>query len=116
MHSYHNVAKLRQFHGAYRARSVRPHQKLGLHNALRRSIPSPVDLDAQVPDLFPQRIPVETQKICGPDLIAPGRRHEADCHARRGRPDGEEFDCRDLRLSEIYSRASRVSLTADGRM
>jgi hypothetical protein len=81
MHSYHNVAKLRQIHGtpgpSESARYTVISARRKAMEALRppkSSIATPVDLNVQIANLLPQRVAVEAQQIGRPDLIAPGRR------------------------------------------
>jgi len=60
----HNVAKLRQFHGALaRAKGVQ-----------RVSIAAAINLNVEIADLLAERVAVEPQKIGRADLISPGRR------------------------------------------
>src|SRR6202035_1167379 len=37
-------------------------------------VTAPVDLNVQIANLLPQRVPIEAEQIGGADLIAPGRR------------------------------------------
>src|SRR6516164_7425386 len=87
MHSYHNVAELRQIRGVFCGqlaaipspqREVKTEGKSGrLSTDL---IPSPplaaaaINLDIEVPDLLSQGIAIEAQEVRGTDLIAAGGR------------------------------------------
>src|SRR6266480_7208004 len=81
MHSYHNVAKLRRFRGAFCRDGcirLRPSPLRGSRAALREGrealITAPVDLDVQVANLLPQRVAVQAEQIGRADLITSGRR------------------------------------------
>src|SRR4029078_10284156 len=69
---YNNVAGLRQIRGmADRAVAIR-------HQACREpaiaSIAAAEDLNIEVPDLLPQRVAVDPEKVGGPDLVRQGGR------------------------------------------
>src|ERR1700730_2880258 len=79
MHSYHNVAELRQFRGAFCWRDrqspaafwptgepLTPNQALMLAAAA-------VDLNIEVPDFLPQRVAVQPEQVRSPNLIAARR-------------------------------------------
>lgn len=89
---YNNVAELRQFRGAARFpqndRSPCPLLVSGqwaialsycfkVFSEGRGLIPAAINLNIQVPDLFPQRIAIDAEKIGGADLISPGRRESS---------------------------------------
>src|ERR1700687_113810 len=78
MHSYHNVAKLRQFRGAScrpnAPQPVPPPGAIDGFGAAKSLIAAPVNLNVQIANLLPQRVAVETQQVSGADLIAAGRR------------------------------------------
>ena len=69
MHSYHNVAELRQFRGVRRGRTAR-FQVINGFQPGRRLAPTPIDLNVEIPDLLPQRVAVQAQEIGGANLIA----------------------------------------------
>src|SRR5580700_46141 len=77
MHSYHNVAKLRQFRGAFALRDAQiaycsePSQT---EQVIKPLVAAAVDLDVQVANLLSQRVAVEAEQVGGTDLVAPGRR------------------------------------------
>src|SRR5271156_5282460 len=79
MHSYHNVAKLRQFRGVLPA-ALRLTPQMAPITAVSLAA-APVDLNIEIADLLAQRVAVETQKIGGTNLIAPGSRQR--CRQQR---------------------------------
>src|ERR1700681_1179558 len=70
MHSYHNVAKLRQFHGVSSLWQAGRRATPGAHAP---STAAAIDLNVQIADLLAEGIAVEPQKVGRPDLIAAGR-------------------------------------------
>src|ERR1700722_10328675 len=84
MHSYHNVAELRQFHGAFCWRDRQspaafwPTEKLLTPNQARTLAPAAINLNIEVTDFLPQRVAVQPEQIRRADLVA------ARCRERGG--------------------------------
>src|SRR2546430_12758172 len=77
MHSYHNVAELRQFHGATDAELSSQHRVKPPHRgrgSRKRLAAAPIDLDIEIPDLLAERVAVQPEQIGRPDLVAAGGR------------------------------------------
>ena len=74
MHTYHNVAELRQFLGG----QMRVSWSFKLfRTALRYLGPlgaASVNLNIQIPNFLSERVAVQTQQIGSSDLVATGRR------------------------------------------
>src|SRR3990170_890691 len=99
MHSYHNVAELRQFHGAALSSTA-------AYRRLTILAPAAVNLDIEIPYLLSQRVAVEAEQVGGTNLVAPRRRQrrgqqrhldlleDAVIEARRRHPVGEAGEMR----------------------
>src|ERR1700684_4201402 len=51
-----------------------PSRPMRIQPSEKPLVTAPVDLNVQVANLLPQRVPIEAEQIGGADLIAPGRR------------------------------------------
>ena len=104
MHSYHNVAELRQFRGA---RCVEFSQYPGFceFQAAKPLAAAPINLDVEIPDLLPQRIAVEAEQVGGADLIA----------ARRCQRRGEERNL-DFLEDPVIEAGRRHAVREAGKM
>ena len=71
MHSYHNVAELRQFRGVPAAKPI-VFQRLK-HRTIPRLTAAAVNLDVEIPDLLSQRVAVEAKQVGRADLVAARR-------------------------------------------